>query len=923
MRRSVSATILAGCVLGPSVAVAGEVRVLLFHGSRPWTGKATARLLGKAGLDVTLVDSSGLAGLGGASIKQFLTDEAEPEPRDDITPAFERLDDYAVVIVSAMLPADQAQFFTAERIQKLQSYLERGGGLITAENVPAAMAPLLPVAFQPGRKKGLAVLCRVRDSVFAGLPETWPRFGTGRRVTLKPGAKLLVEETAEDGAAAFPHIASIDVGQGRSVYWNADWRRRPHFKQLSDWVYFGDVLSRLVVSAARRPVAGEGLLAQPPAVPPAPTMAHAETVVRVPHTAEVSEFAPAQVAGAAGTVVVSFANGVRLAFVRKPVAYDAFFPGGEAAVLHGVRPPALLQSQESAHTTWDGDASEAVETGDVAETVSEGAFRIVEWEALRSGGIRFQLASDDRVVVATMAWEFMPKRVVIGERTYEGFGERVAIERGAAPLGMLLGVTSTVYARIGATLDGHTAWRMACYAAPRGFLQLPFELDKAATTRRWQPFGTGQPFSWLVAPGAVYTEFIDRPQVADLELRHGAGNSFIEVSSRLLVGRQHAPLEMPFVWRLCSRGKLPDANAWLGMYQFLRKRYCRQAGWGRPQIMPTSTHTNTCTADEVVATLKAAKQLGFRWHKLPLCPSSIESLESPKVIEMYAKIVEHGLEPKPWSACAYTQGMDNPVASSHPEWLVRERSGKPMQYFDSHPVFDLNNPDYFKHYTGVLSRAIDAGMRHIYLDMGGAQTAAVNHHGSTSEPGLSGAMQLYEFLNEKGVSAGIEGMSPLVIDEFWFRKDRYVNHTGGEFAFVGMSCVANIPDHLGMDYFRLGMHDAFFDVVVSPYAVGMETVPGEMALMAEIGQLNRIFLRAKELVGIPFVQQTPFGTSWTSQTGAALFFWNPVGEVGLRLPAGWRVREVLMPDDSQVPPKQDTSRLYGIPHKTCVLISPR
>jgi len=920
MMRSVSATIIAACVLGPSVAAAEQVRVLLFHGSRPWTGKATARLLEKAGLDVTLVDSAGLAGLGGASIKQFLTDEIEPEPRDDTTPAFDRLGEFDVVIVSAIRPADQIQFFSPERIKKLQSYLERGGGLITAEDVPVAMTPLLPVVFQPGREVGSAVSCRVRDSVFDRFPETWPCLGAGRRVRLRPGAKLLVEETIDaDEAATFPHIASIDIGQGRSMYWNAEWRRHSHFKQLSDWVYFGDVLSRLVFSAARRPPAHEHLLAQPPTVPPALAVPHAATVVRVPHTAEVSGFAPAQVAGGAGTVVVTFANGVKLAFVREPVAYDACFPGGEAAVLHGVRPPALLQSRESAHMTWDGDTSEAVETGDVSETVSDGAFRIVEWEALPGGGIRFQLASAEEDVVATMAWEFMPRRVVVGERAYEGFGERVVL---SGDIGMLLGVTSSTYVRMGATLDGHAAWRMACYAGPRGFLQLPFELGKAATTRRWQPFGTGQPFSWLATPDGVYAEFVDRPHVADVELRHRAGTPFVEVSRRLLVGRQHAPLETPFVWRLCSRGKPPDANAWLGMYQFLRERYCRQAGWDRPRVLPTSTHTNTCTPDEIEATLKTAKKLGFRWHKLPLCPSAIESLEAPKVIEMYAQIAAHGLEPKPWSACAYTQGMDNPVARSHPEWLVRERSGKPLQYFGSHPVFDLNNPSYFEHYTGVLSRAIDAGMRHIYLDMAGAQTAVVNHEGRTSEPGLIGALQLYEFLNAEGVSVGIEGMSPLVIDEFWFRKDRYADHTGREFAFVGMSCVANTPDHLGMDYFRLGMHDAFFDVVVSPYAVGMETVPGEMALMAEVGKLNRIFLRAKEVVGNPFVQETSFGTSWTSQTGAALFFWNPVGEIELDLPAGWRVREVLTPDDSVAPPQQNGNRLSGIPHKACVLISP-
>jgi hypothetical protein len=243
-----------------------------------------------------------------------------------------------------------------------------------------------------------------------------------------------------------------------------------------------------------------------------------------------------------------------------------------------------------------------------------------------------------------------------------------------------------------------------------------------------------------------------------------------------------------------------------------------------------------------------------------------------------------------------------------------------MQYFQSHPVFDLNNRDYMRHYIGVLGRAIDAGVRHFYLDMGGAQTAVVSRRGARAHTGLVGALKLYRFLNERGVTAAIEGMSPLVIDEFWFRQDRYADHTGREFAFVGMSCVANTPDHLALDYFRLGMHDAFFDVVVSSYAMGMETVPGELELVAEIGRLNRIFLQAKELVGIPFVQQTSFGTSWISPTGAALFVWNPVAEMTLEIPDDWRVRAILTPDGATETVAPTVRQLRDLPHKSCVLI---
>jgi hypothetical protein len=866
---------------------------------------------------VTLVDSTGLAGLGGASIKQFLTDDIEPEPRDDITPAFTRLNDFDVIVVAALLPDDAERFFTAGRIAALRTYLEKGGGLLTTETAPAALNDLLPVRLLDGGRGMNAERCRPRSAVFAGLPDRWPCFSSGRRVQQRAGTEVLVEELVEQGNPV-PHIAGIELGTGRSVYWNAEWRRRNHFKQLSDWVYFADVLNRVVRYAARRPVEGSQLLARPPSVPDVLACPSAAVSLAVPTMTEEGQFSSASVVSTGDSLEVTFANGVRLSFNRETLVYAATVPGFEGSVLHSVRPPAVLCSRASAHTNWDAESAEAVEQGEAAETALEGTFRLAGWQGTAAGGVQLELNGvTESGGSLGLVWEFAPRRTIVAGRVYEGFGERVLVASGPPSV---LGVVNTGRIRMGKQLAGHKAWRMACYAAPRGFLELPFRVDETATTRRWQPFGTGQPFTWLVSPAGVHCAFLDRPFVATVELAHDAGTQFVEERTRMLCGRLAPPVDTPFVWRLFSPEEPADANAWLGMYQFLRQRYCRQAGWTRPQIMPTSTHTNTCTPEERRATIRASRELGFRWHKLPLCPSAIESLVAPPVVAQYAEIAAEGLEPKPWSACAYTQGMDNPVARAHPEWLVEEEPGKPMQYFQSHPVFDLNNRDYMRHYIGVLGRAIDAGVRHFYLDMGGAQTAVVSRRGARAHTGLVGALKLYRFLNERGVTAAIEGMSPLVIDEFWFRQDRYADHTGREFAFVGMSCVANTPDHLALDYFRLGMHDAFFDVVVSSYAMGMETVPGELELVAEIGRLNRIFLQAKELVGIPFVQQTSFGTSWISPTGAALFVWNPVAEMTLEIPDDWRVRAILTPDGATETVAPTVRQLRDLPHKSCVLI---
>ena len=103
--------------------------VLLFHGSRPWVAGNTAAFLSESGCRVTTLDSKYLDGLGGASIKAFLSDLVEPEPMDGITPAMERLSDYKLVIVTAIPPELQKKFFTPERIEKLKEYVKNGGEL--------------------------------------------------------------------------------------------------------------------------------------------------------------------------------------------------------------------------------------------------------------------------------------------------------------------------------------------------------------------------------------------------------------------------------------------------------------------------------------------------------------------------------------------------------------------------------------------------------------------------------------------------------------------------------------------------------------------------------------------------------------------------------------------------------------------------
>jgi len=217
----------------------------------------------------------------------------------------------------------------------------------------------------------------------------------------------------------------------------------------------------------------------------------------------------------------------------------------------------------------------------------------------------------------------------------------------------------------------------------------------------------------------------------------------------------------------------------------------------------------------------------------------------------------------------------------------------------------------------LAGRDIAIGMRDLYLDMAGAQTGVVNFRLVDPRPGIAGAIEIYRALSDRGVSFGIEGQSPLALDNFWFRKRLYVDHSGMEWVFTGMGCYTNEPDHLAMDYFRLGMHYAFFTNTISGYACGMETIPGEIRRTEEAGRDNKMFNRALDLMPQPFVRVTPFGSVWCDADAAAAFVWNPVSVLDVDLPQGWEATE-LHTADGQVQRLQGNS-LPALPHRSMVL----
>jgi hypothetical protein len=891
-----------------------KLPVLMFHGGRPWTGGEAAKLIRKGGLKVKVVDSTELDGLGGAPIRFHLTDKFEPKAKDGITPEFIRLNNYRAIIVCSMKRNNLEKFYSPKRIKYLEEYLKNGGTLIVTEKSPNSIKELLPVTLGgEAPKVSSKRYCLPVNKYFPNLPEKWPCFMGRRIIKAKDKTDILAFQIDENGAKQ-PYIAAWNIGRGKVIYINADWTRKTYFKQLRYWAYFSTLIGDLVAYGNGKSPKEIQVPSFRFAQPAVKELDKVEISLKKTFFHEASSFPAAKIKESAKSLVVKFANGVSLDFDKSSCSAKATFSEDGRTFVENIVPPQILSSgienlnQKS--STFEAVGASSKDTKYISPKYSFKNFTLVP-----KGGITFKLYDKYSDALYETELKVCPKTININGKNYKGLGWSADI---SFSQGFIEGVRWNYCANLNGRPDEHSAWRMACYGNPRGFAKVEF--DKAKSTSPWFHFGTGQPFNWLTGPDGVIFEFVDKPVVFMAEQNYSADSKNIEFSNSIMLGKKCTKIKLPVLWTLFSGNSANNENDWQSAYQFLIRRYCRQQGLKIPQPYPTAGYNNTCTEKEKQKAIKAAKQLGFKYFKLEICPAPLENLASDGLAVKYRQILDVGLEPKSWSPLGYTQGMDDPVATAHKDWLIKDRNGKVLQWFGSHPVFDLYSPGYAEHWQAICEKAIKNGLQHIYIDMGGVMPSVVNYASKSPSTQMQGMIGVFKFFAAKGVSVGIEGQNPLVLDEYWFRKNKYVNHTGKEFAFVNANIAAYATDYLTMDYFRLGMNNAFIKVNTAPYAVDFEIVPDGNAMVAEMGKLNPMFLKAIKLTGdAPFVKQTPFGTSWTGKNGAALFFWDKVKNVKLNLPAGWKIKEIFNADGKTV--RYTNDRIYDVPSKSIVLVA--
>ena len=677
----------------PAPSGKGE-NVLLFHGARPWVAGNTASFLRESGCRVTTLDSKYLDGLGGASIKTFLTDLVEPEPMDGITPAMERLKDYKLVIVTAIPPEMQKKFFTSERIEKFREYVRMGGALMVNCHVPAALGDLLPV--KPGtmheKRDGLHVK-RPDGAVFALLPESWNLFGRFRDVELLPGAETIAPILDGNGKHAGIFAAVRNYGKGKVLFFNEDWNRKQGMRQIFSWAYGKALMTALAARVSGLPLDPAKTLY--PLTPPPARKNHGTLALAVaqPRMEFRDTGVKATVSKLADGSEVRFANGVRLE-IGKDGSVNVFWGNAQIPYLKGLRPPELSCSGRM--TEVDTNTAEALETIRKNKTLS-GKWSFLAVKGMDAGNVTLSYRNEDGT---ELEWNFKGGTLHLEGRDFAAFAEKVSIRK--SPY-MIESVLYRSRFAAGADSAGHYTRRMSCYSPPRGYAEFDLSGAKKADTWSWQFFGSGQPFTWIVSSAGIYSEFVDFPVPASPRLRIAQGDQSISQELSLIAGFRRAPLELPYVWHAFSPGAERGNNDWMAMYQFQRKHLREKVGLKSFAPVPTATWQNTCTQEEIDAALKTAAELGFRRIALPWCPSPIENIDSAASLKAYRKVRSYGLIPFPWTAGDYSHGDSEILFREHKDWYVRDPEGKIFSYMKIHPVLDLNSRGFRKWYFGKMS----------------------------------------------------------------------------------------------------------------------------------------------------------------------------------------------------------------------------
>ncbi|MCQ2379574.1 MAG: hypothetical protein MJ025_01445 [Victivallaceae bacterium] len=853
-------------------------KLLVLSGSRPWIGNGLGSAFGRAGASVSLLNSVYLGGLGGASIKITPTDPVEPKPVDYVTPEFKQLSRYKAVIINDINASNQDKLFTEDRVEAMKQYVANGGVLVLTINAPESLGDLLPVEL--GDMVDLdnddpVYAVRPVSAKFSRLPERWQIVDPYKEATLTKDAKTVSAIVDEKGKENGIYIACKKYGKGSVWFMNTQRTRRQTAVQMFNWCYCGVLFVSTVNEAAGLNLDVEKSLTTKAEPLKPKTIASAEAEIRVPKLDLSKDDAKVEVNGNEAR----FSSGYR--FVSNGKSLDITYPDGNTYV-RNLRP--VFKLPKGAAAVDDASTAEATNAKDNT-ILSKEQFAI---KSMKGGSnLTIELVGDKG---SAIEWQFVTGKADVDGRQFAGIGEKFSIRK----LGDYAKLLYSVGPRYEIDADNVNIRRFACYQPPRGYNDYDATGKADVDTRPWGFFSDGQPFTWVEGKKAVFSEFIDDLFPIKVQMRMKKGQKTVSSLIDLTFGRVKAPQETAIIWHMAGPASANTTNDWMAMYQFQRHNLRKK--FGVPEKCPQTyaAFSDTCNANERLAAIEDAAEFGFRIMHVPMCPSPMHAFGHMKIAET---IRENGMGAYPWMPCAHDPDK-TPTVKAHPDWFLKDEKGNLTQFFNHFYVADMYNPDFRKWFMGKVDEMIDSGVVTCWYDMGGAASGMMDFKKEESKVGLWAQMEIFRHWYERGGWATTEGMNPIVNDGYLFFADRYKGpFIGREFQLFGVQCQTSVKDHLYFDYFRTSMYCTFFPIVMNNWRQKFESIEGENRMVARIKHYLPAINAALDN-GMPFIRETPFGTTWSSDKGGAIFCFDGVNDIDIKIPDGYYAESMTTAKDN-------------------------
>jgi len=864
-----------------------EPRAVLLQQSPSGNQHITLFALREAGFDVTWINKGRITELP-ASATEFRN-------RYDV-----------VFFGSLALEGGIAEVLAEDQLAALKQFVAEGGGLVTViGEASGALAELLPVTKGPGAGPRVfrPVVAEPDHPIVAGLPLQWPTFGSKwnsfNRVAAKPGAQVIMEIPSRYARSVFPFLIAWNYHKGRVVCLNSLWafstglnfkrwewgpaffalagrwaaglepipedQLKPIPNRLWFWRYEREAIPG-ATERLNRPVLTQ--ITAPPAEPVRIRLGEPKRSAICPISTG------PKIEESATSLVVAFANGLVARIDKRGAVGYRTEDGLVLAEAPAAEPPAIFYSGEVESNVTNASGGEFAVLKEAIPEPKPGrqSLKYLRHQVVDAGiEVLFDLCGREGVE-GQLSWRLEPRSVVVEDVEWHGVGETLVV---TSPRRFVELIVPQHRWAIGGRVDGHFTFRTGCYSQPRGYSRTEFTDVTSQDAGHFRWFSTGQPFQMLGSPDGTLWCYAERPAYIASWLANQAGSGYIRMVNKISVGRRRGRVQTPTLWYLFARTPM-TRNLWMASYDFLRHKYRTdfdiKHAHPRPTAMMRFNTMGFVDARRYAdALIPLAKRLGFRRIDCGISYVHDAANEHHGGLEalkyLCDKAHEAGIEVFFYCGSAWAKD-DFPPLQDHPEWIVRGRDGAPRStgYPNLHAL-SLRSGWWDYSLTQYAELKQETGIDGVWLDSWTMPNEYVNYAEREPRPTVIEAIRYVKAIQDLGFTVMVEGQSPVALDSYWFRQDRYADFHGDEFCLFNTTPFAYAGNGLfHLDLFRLLSYNcAMFQDPRLLY-------PSESRIAQLASHYNHVMNEIHDTIGFPSrVRETSFGTRWESEKGHAIF----------------------------------------------------